>query len=120
MLLSDWSKVGRYVCVLESKLPDTVISISYEFRSDALYTGREINKLSEYSKKIYLYEKTESKAENKVDFIEWYKSKDKIKRRKSLFIWRSHHDNKTTTKMIEIQMISTIKSALWKKILANK
>ena len=35
-----------------------------------LCTGWEIDKLSEYSKKIYLYEKTESKAENKVDFIE--------------------------------------------------
>lgn len=56
--------------------------------------------------------KTESKAGNKVDFIEWYKSKDKIKRRKSLFLWRTHHDNKTTTKMIEIQNISTIKSTL--------
>ena len=30
--------------------------------------------------------KTESKAENKVDFIGGYKSKDKIKRRKSLFL----------------------------------
>ena len=53
--------------------------------------------------------KTESKAENKVDFIGGYKSKDKIKRRKSLFRRRTHHDNKTTTK---IQMISTIKGTL--------
>ena len=56
--------------------------------------------------------KTESKEGNKVDFIEWYKSKDKIKRRKRLFLRRTHHDNKTTTKMIKIQMISTIKSTL--------
>ena len=56
--------------------------------------------------------KTESKAENKVDFIGGYKSKDKIKRRKSLFRRRTHHDNKTTTKIIKIQMISTIKGTL--------
>ena len=64
--------------------------------------------------------KTESKAENKVDFIGGYKSKDKIKRRKILFRRRTHNDNKTTTKMIKIQMISTIKGTLWKKIPENK
>ena len=56
--------------------------------------------------------KTESKAENKMDFVGGYKSKDKIKRRKRMFLRRTHHDNKTTTKMIKIQMISTIKSTL--------
>ena len=57
--------------------------------------------------------KTESKEENKVDFIGGgYKSKDKIKRRKSLFLRRTHHDNKMTTKMIKIQIISTIKGTL--------
>lgn len=64
--------------------------------------------------------KTESKAENKADFIGWYKSKDKIKRRKRMFLRRTHHDNKMTTKMIKIQTISTIKGTLWKKILENK
>ena len=56
--------------------------------------------------------KTESKAENKMDFVGGYKSKDKIKRRKSLFLRRMHHDNKMTTKMIKIQMISIIKCTL--------
>lgn len=55
--------------------------------------------------------KTESKAENKMDFVGGYKSKDKIKRRKRrkrrkrMFLRRTHHDNKMTTKMIKIQTI---------------
>ena len=56
--------------------------------------------------------KTESNAENKMDFVGGYKSKDKIKRRTRLFLRRTHRDNKTTTKMIKIQMISTIKGTL--------
>ena len=46
------------------------------------------------------------------DFIKQYKSRDEIKRRKRFFRRRTHHDNKTTTKMIKIQMISTIKGTL--------
>lgn len=78
-----------------------------------LWTGWGINKLSECSKNVYLYEKMEGKAENMGDFIEKrYKSKDEIKRNKRLFLRREHYDN--------AQMLSTIKRTLWKKILANK
>ena len=48
------------------------------------------------------------------DFIKQYKSRDEIKRRKRFFLRREQHDNdnKTTTKMIKIQMLGTIKGTL--------
>ena len=52
--------------------------------------------------------------ESMEDFIKQYKSRDEIKRRKRFFLRREHHDNdnKTTTKMIKIQILSTIKRTL--------
>ena len=93
-------KLDRYVCTLEGELPDTVISIPHDFGQMLLWTGWGINKLSECSKNVYLYEKMEGKAENMGDFIEKrYKSKDEIKRNKRLFLRRERYDNDNNTKV---------------------
>lgn len=61
-----------------------------------LWTGWGINKLSECNKNVYLYEKTEGKAENMGGF---YRTiyKDEIKRNKRLFLRREHYDNDNST-----------------------